>query len=579
MKILKRPPLFSLFFLFLVCSACASAKNTVGTPSVKLVKPTALSAGEGESEILVTWSGDADKSKTSFPLAVTMDWYESDDAMKAGNGEKGRLVAQIDRGKSEKIIVKNGAVVLHVAGSAYNAKNNTWNAVESAKVKNFPASKLVPITLENNTITGTTIITHPRNNLIYIEVLDVGLEWYPVNVRKAPLSAREDSPPLAEAAASDQQDQTGEEEEAETRYNVAIENQPTGPFDMGELGQMAQKGRLTKESLVWRGGMSQWEVAGNIPELAPLFQRDPASPQPAQTQPRYNATFNGISSGPYTLEELKPFVDKGQLTGETLIWKEGSSQWAAASSIPDVAALLPQATQDQTPAMGFQPDAFAAAKFFILVDGQPSGPLSIDTLKQQIEKRQLARNGLVWREGLRQWVAAESLPELTNIFPVIPPPPPPQIVRSSIQYYIAVNGYPDGPYSIEEMRQKLQRGQIGQRSLVWKEDMLQWAAMSAVPEFSALFTPASPASEAAPSSATPQTAQAAQTPQQQGSPQQLAQVKYHVAVNGLSTGPFTFEEVKKKVQSGQLVRTTQVWKSGMMQWVSAGAIAELQSLF
>jgi hypothetical protein len=336
---------------------------------------------------------------------------------------------------------------------------------------------------------------------------------------------------------------------------------------------MAQKGRLTKESLVWREGMSQWEIAGNVPELAPLFQTAPAPPQPVQqTQPRYSAAFNGISSGPYTLEELKPFAEKGQLTRETLIWKEGSSQWVAASSVPEVAALIPQTAQDQPPAAGLQPDAFVAGKFFVLVDGQPSGPLSIDALKQQIEKRQLARSSLVWREGLQQWVAAESLPELTNIFPVIPPPPPPQTARSPMRYYIAANGYPDGPYTMDELRQKLQSGQIGQRTLVWKEDMPQWAAMSTMPEFSSLFTAAAPAPEVAPSSAAPQTAQ-------QGSPQQLAQAMYHVAVKGLSTGPFTIEELKQKAQSGQLTRTTQVWKSGMTQWAPAGAIAELQSLF
>ncbi|MDR0375738.1 MAG: DUF4339 domain-containing protein [Treponema sp.] len=575
MKILKRPSLFSLCllcFLFLICSSCASPKNAVGASGDKLVKPTTLSAGEGESEILITWRGGADKNKTFYPLAVTMDWYESDDAMEAGNGEKGRLVAQIDRGRSGKIVVKNGVAVLHIAGSMYNAKNNTWNAVESAKVNNFPASKLVPITLENNTITGTTIVTHPQSNLTYIEVLDAGLDWYPANVKKAPLPGREASPSPIEDAASDQRDQTGGQAAAETRYSVAIENQPTGPFDMDELEQMAQNGRLTKESLVWREGMSQWEIAGNIPELARLFQTasPPASPQTAQAQPRYSAAFNGISSGPYTLEELKPFIENGRLTKETLIWKEGFSQWVAASSILEVAALIPQIAQDQAPSPSLQPDA--VGKFFILVDGQPSGPLSVDALKQRIEKRQLARNSLVWREGLQQWVAAESIPELTNIFPVIPPPPPPQTARSSMQYYIAVNGYPDGPYTMDELRQKLQSGQIGQRTLAWKEDMPQWAAMSAIPEFSSLFTAAVPARESAPSSVAPQ-------PTQQDSPQQLAQIRYHVAVNGLSTGPFAIEELKQKVQSGQLTKTTQVWKSGMTQWAPADAIAELQSLF
>ncbi|MDR1072183.1 MAG: DUF4339 domain-containing protein [Treponema sp.] len=573
MKILKRPVLFSvclLCFLFLICSSCVSTKKNAEISGDKLVKPTALSAGEGEAEILIIWRGDAEKNKTSYPLAVIMDWYESDDAMNAGDGEKGRLVAQIDRGKSEKIIVKNGVAVLHFAGSVYNAANNTWSAVESAKVKNFPSSKLVPIALENNAIGGTTVVTHPLSNIITIEALDAGLDWYPVNVKKASLPVREDSPALEGDA--DRRVQAGGEAAVETRYNVAVENQPTGPFGMSELEQMTQNGRLTKESLVWREGLSRWEAAGNIPELARLFQTAPGSSQPAETQqaqPRYSAAFNGISSGPYTLEELKSFAEKGQLTRETQIWKEDSSQWAAASSIPEVAALIPQIPQTQSPAQGLQQDDSSAGKFFILVDGQPSGPLSIDNLKRQIEKRQLARSSLVWREGLQQWVAAEIIPELASIFPVIPPPPPPQDTHLSMPYYIAINGYPDGPYTMDELTQKLRNGQIGQRTLIWKEDMPQWAAMNAIPEFDSLFTAAKPASSAS----------APREPPQQEPPQQLAQVRYHVAVNGLSTGPFVIEELKQKVQSGQLTRTTQVWKSGMTQWAPAGAIAELQSLF
>ncbi|MDR0558171.1 MAG: DUF4339 domain-containing protein [Treponema sp.] len=559
MRILKRPALFSVCFLILICFSCASTEETL--KGDKLVKPTALSAGEGESEIHITWRGGADNNKTSYPLAVTMDWYESDDAMRAGDGEKGRLVAQIDRGKSEKIIVKNGVAVLHLAGSVYNAKDNTWSAVESAKVRNFSPSKLVPIALGNNTIGGTTVVTHPLSNIIYIEALDAGLDWYPVNVRKAPLPDREDSSVLEGDAAPDQRAQAGGKADTETRYNIVVENQPTGPFGMNELEQMAQKGRLTKESLVWREGLSRWEAAGNIPELARLFQTAQASPQEAQTPPRYSAAFNGISSGPYTLEQIKSFVEKGQLTRETQIWKEGSSQWVAASSIPEVAALIPQ---PQTPSAGVQQNDFSAGKFFILVDGQPAGPLSIENLKQQIEKRQLARNSLVWKEGMQQWVAAEILPELASVFPVIPPPPPPQDNHSSLRYYVAVNGYPDGPYTTDELRQKLQMGQIGQRTLIWKEDMPQWAAMSALPEFASLFKASNPAPNIAAPAA---------------SSQQLAQIKYHVAVNGLSTGPFTIEDLKQKVQSGQLTRTTQVWKSGMTQWASADAIAELQPLF
>ncbi|MDR2793748.1 MAG: DUF4339 domain-containing protein, partial [Treponema sp.] len=265
-----------------------STKNTATISGDKLVNSTSLSAGEGESEIRITWSGNADTKKPPYPLAVIMDWYESDDAMKAGPGEKGRLVAQIDIGKSEKIIVKNGVVILHLAKSMYNAQENMWNAVETKALENSPTTKLVPITLENNTITGTTVVTHPQNNVIIINVIDADMDWYPVNVQKTLLPGRETaSRSVAEPAhvatdvSSVQQVQSGEPAETMSgvqqttpivRYNVAIGNKPTGPFGMNELIQMTQKGQLTKETLVWKEGMQQWEAAGNIQELISLFQ-------------------------------------------------------------------------------------------------------------------------------------------------------------------------------------------------------------------------------------------------------------------------------------------------------------------
>ena len=50
-------------------------------------------------------------------------------------------------------------------------------------------------------------------------------------------------------------------------YNVAVNGQPTGPFDLNVLKQMAATGRFTSESLVWKAGMQQWQKAGTIDEL------------------------------------------------------------------------------------------------------------------------------------------------------------------------------------------------------------------------------------------------------------------------------------------------------------------------
>lgn len=54
-------------------------------------------------------------------------------------------------------------------------------------------------------------------------------------------------------------------------YYVAINGQQNGPFDMATISQMAIKGQLTRETLVWAQGMATWTPAGQVPELSTIF--------------------------------------------------------------------------------------------------------------------------------------------------------------------------------------------------------------------------------------------------------------------------------------------------------------------
>ena len=56
---------------------------------------------------------------------------------------------------------------------------------------------------------------------------------------------------------------------------VAVNGQQTGPFNLTTLSQMiAQKG-ITRDSLVWKEGMANWDKAGNVPEVNILFGQVP----------------------------------------------------------------------------------------------------------------------------------------------------------------------------------------------------------------------------------------------------------------------------------------------------------------
>lgn len=60
-------------------------------------------------------------------------------------------------------------------------------------------------------------------------------------------------------------------------YMIGVNGQQAGPFDWNQLQQLVQQGQLTQQTYVWKQGMANWEFAGNIQELQPLFMN--AAPQ------------------------------------------------------------------------------------------------------------------------------------------------------------------------------------------------------------------------------------------------------------------------------------------------------------
>ncbi len=63
-------------------------------------------------------------------------------------------------------------------------------------------------------------------------------------------------------------------------YYVAVNGEATGPFDLNTLSQMIVQGTLTKDTLVWKQGMDNWDRAGNIIEILSLFNVNNVPPLP-----------------------------------------------------------------------------------------------------------------------------------------------------------------------------------------------------------------------------------------------------------------------------------------------------------
>lgn len=66
----------------------------------------------------------------------------------------------------------------------------------------------------------------------------------------------------------------------ELQFHVSVNGQQQGPFTIAQLQQFASAGQFTPQTYVWRQGMSGWQFAGQVPELAPIFNPGGATPPP-----------------------------------------------------------------------------------------------------------------------------------------------------------------------------------------------------------------------------------------------------------------------------------------------------------
>lgn len=57
----------------------------------------------------------------------------------------------------------------------------------------------------------------------------------------------------------------------QVQYMVGVNGQQAGPFGWQQLQQLVSEGKLTQQTYVWKQGMPNWEFAGNVTELQPLF--------------------------------------------------------------------------------------------------------------------------------------------------------------------------------------------------------------------------------------------------------------------------------------------------------------------
>jgi len=132
------------------------------------------------------------------------------------------------------------------------------------------------------------------------------------------------------------------------------------------------------------GPQPQGESGAPAPQTDDVFEfaeSEPAAAGADETTPVwYAATAGGQRDGPLSPAVMKRRITAGQLTGETLVWKEGMVNWVPAQTVPELCAPTAAAPQAAASQPGVPPTPPAAKKtaalgnYLHMADSIFSGP-------------------------------------------------------------------------------------------------------------------------------------------------------------------------------------------------------------
>jgi len=74
----------------------------------------------------------------------------------------------------------------------------------------------------------------------------------------------------------------------------------------------------------------------------------PAAPPPPPVL-AFHVTANGQTMGPFSMDQMRAGAQAGQINGDSLVWSQGMASWAAAKTVPALAALFQAAPPPPPP--------------------------------------------------------------------------------------------------------------------------------------------------------------------------------------------------------------------------------------
>ena len=120
---------------------------------------------------------------------------------------------------------------------------------------------------------------------------------------------------------------------------------------MGQMGNVGGGDGMNPAGMMtgmMMGGAMGGQMAGMMNQMGQQVQNGMNTPPPMPNISFFVAV-NGQQTGPFNMQQLQQLRQNGQLTAQSLVWKQGMSSWAAAKTVPELASLFAPPIPGVTP--------------------------------------------------------------------------------------------------------------------------------------------------------------------------------------------------------------------------------------
>ncbi len=254
-----------------------------------------------------------------------------------------------------------------------------------------------------------------------------------------------------------------DQEHSETHFNNVVwyiksSSRKIGPIKYAELKKRIATGEYKRNDLIYSSALGRWAPISAVEEL-----RQSDSEHKAESKKWY-LNYKGDSFGPYTETNLISLLKQGKVTPTTKIWNEAKRKWLCIQNTK-FAQFIPESLKKRWEGL---------ENWYYMRGTQKLGPFSTKAIMTSIKSGTIKPKDRIWSDQRNKWQQVAEIDTFFRLFEKIYKDTDAEL------WYTKDNDNISGPYSVYDLRQRIQSGSLTFNSLVFSKKSGKWERINSI---------------------------------------------------------------------------------------------------